>query len=305
MAAPPVNVEAVAETPALIEEATESITRILQGDVSQESILSLWATLGWPVAKAIVLILVAILLARWARSLVVRGATRARIEITLARFFGNLARWGVLILAAIAILQTFGVETTSFAAAVAAVGFAIGLALSGTLSNVASGVMLLIFRPFKVGDVVTTNGITARVHELELFTTSFDTFDNRRIIVPNSQIFGAVIENISHHKKRRIDVDVGVEYSASIDTTRDVLLKAAAALPQRLPDEDPVAYLVGLGDSSVKWSVRAWVDAADFWPAKAELTQRVKAALDEAGIGIPFPQMDVRVKEMAGAKNSV
>ncbi|TVQ59291.1 MAG: mechanosensitive ion channel family protein [Phycisphaerales bacterium] len=303
MATPPPSVNANGDNGAesgipIIEEASESISRVLQGDVSTDALMNLWSTVGWPVTKALLLIIVALMLAQWAKKLLIRAATKARVEATLARFFGNIARWGVLVLAAIAILQTFGVETTSFAAVVAAMGFAVGLALSGTLGNVAAGVLLLIFRPFKVGDVISTNGVTATVHELELFSTTFDTFDNRRIIMPNGQIFGSTIENISHHKRRRVDVDVGVSYAASIDRTREVLTEAAAGLPHRLPDDPPAVMLSGLGDSSVNWSVRAWVDAADFWPAKDELTRRIKMGLDDAGLEIPFPQMDVHVKAM-------
>jgi len=155
--------------------------------------------------------------------------------------------------------------------------------------------MLLIFRPFKVGDVVRVADVFGTVDEIELFTTAVDTFDKRRIIVPNNQIVGAIIENVSYHKQRRVDVSVGVEYAADIDQTRAVLEKAAASVEQGLKDPAPQVVLGDLGDSSVGWTVRVWVNAGDFWPAKEAATRAVKTHLDEAGIGIPFPQMDVHL----------
>ena len=162
-----------------------------------------------------------------------------------------------------------------------------------TLGNVAAGVMLLVFRPYKVGDVVKVNDVTAKVDEIELFTTTFDTFDNRRIIMPNSEIFGNTIENISYHKTRRVDVAVGTAYEADIDTARQTLMAAAMAVEGRIEDPAPVVYLNELGDSSINWTLRVWVNAPDFWAVKDRLTRDVKYALDKAGIGIPFPQRDL------------
>jgi len=209
-----------------------------------------------------------------------------------------MVQYLILILGVIFALSKFGIDVTAFAAMLAAVGFAVGMALSGTLSNFAAGVMLLVFRPFKVGQVINAAGITAKVHEIELFTTTFDTFDNRRIIVPNSAIFGATIENISFHTERRVDVNVGVEYSADIDQTRQVLEKAVASLTNVIQgDGRGTQVMLGdLGDSSVNWVVRAWVPASEFWPSKEALTRAVKTHLDDAGLGIPFPQMDIHVK---------
>lgn len=286
-------------TEQMLDDAQRGVAGLLEGDASAENLMLIWTSVGWPIAKAILLLLVAILLARWIARLVYSATTRAKVEQTLAKFFSNLARWLVLVLAVLAILQTFGVETTSFVAVLAALGFAIGLALSGALSNVAAGVMLLIFRPFKVGDFIVTGGVSGTADEIELFTTSFDTPDKRRIVVPNSSIFGNIIENISHHKVRRVDVSVGVEYSADIAQTRKVLLEAAQSIEAVKEDPAPAVVLADLGDSSVNWVVRAWGDAADFWPTKDLLTECIKNALDEAGIGIPFPQMDVWVRRMA------
>jgi len=190
------------------------------------------------------------------------------------------------------------------AALVAAAGFAIGLAFQGTLSNFASGVLLLVFRPFKVGDFVNAGGVTGQINEIDLFTVTLDTPDNRRIIVPNSSISGGTIENISFHKHRRIEVLVGVEYAADIDHTRRVLTEAAEALRPQLIDGHDRGYAVildNLGASSVDWKVRFWVASANFWAVKEQLTGEIKRRLDGAGIGIPFPQMDVHVIGMGAS----
>jgi small conductance mechanosensitive channel len=188
-----------------------------------------------------------------------------------------------------------GVELVAFVGVIAASAFAIGLAFQGSLSNFSAGVMLLVFRPFKVGDVVNVAGETGKVDEIGLFTTTMDTPDNRRLILPNGAIFGAVIENITHHPIRRVDVAVGTDYTADLDRTREVLLKAAVEIPDQVPDKEPVVVLGELGASSVDWSIRVWVDAANYWPTKDALTRSVKNALDEANISIPFPQMDVHM----------
>lgn len=281
--------------PSEFEQAATGLwEKISSGDLNQITLAEIW-TIAQPIVIAIVLIVVVLLMAGWAKRLTVKATTKARIEVTLAKFFGNLVKWAILVMGAVTILQTFGVEATSFAAVLAAMGFAIGLALSGTLGNVAAGVMLLVFRPYKVGDVVKVNDVTAKVDEIELFTTTFDTFDNRRIIMPNSEIFGNTIENISYHKTRRVDVAVGTAYEADIDTARQTLMAAAMAVEGRIEDPAPVVYLNELGDSSINWTLRVWVNAADFWAVKDRLTRDVKYALDKAGIGIPFPQRDLNL----------
>lgn len=260
-----------------------------------DNAMHLFETYGLPAIKAIIIILVAAIIAGWARRMTVKAITKAKVEVTLAKFFGNIVRWAILVIAGIVILGLFGIETTSFAAVLAALGFAIGMALSGSLGNVAAGVMLLIFRPFKVGDVVNVAGVTGKVDELELFTTTLDTPDNRRIIIPNGSIFGSVIENITHHPVRRVDVNVGVEYSAAIDKTREVLEGAIKTIEGQAPGKDPAVVLVDLGNSSVNWTVRVWAPTPDFFAVKERTTRAVKMALDNADIGIPFPQMDVHL----------
>jgi small conductance mechanosensitive channel len=293
-AAEEANVADQLATSEVAEAATSIWGKIVAGDFDAITTAEIMGVL-LPIGQAIVLILLVLLVAGWARRLVTSAATRAKVEITLAKFFGAIVKWAILLLGAITVLQTFGIQATSFAAVLAGLTVGIGLALSGTLGNVASGVMLLIFRPFKVGDVVSVAGVVGSVDEIGLFTTSVDTPDKRRIILPNNSIVGAIIENISHHDTRRVDVAVGVDYGASIDDTRKVLEKAAASIPQGLGDPAPAIVLLDLGDSAVNWAVRLWVNAGDYWPVKDALTRAVKVHLDEAGIGIPFPQMDVHL----------
>ena len=275
---------------------TPSQTSYLNMEISdiQSALEDLAMTFLPKVAGVIVLLLGAWIVARWLSGRVTKALSH-KLDITIARFFGSLIKYGVIIMAVLGCLRIFGFETTSFAALIGAAGLAIGLALQGTLSNFSSGVMLLIFRPFTVGDVVSAGGVTGKVVDLSLFTTEFDTPDNRRIIVPNGQIYGSTIENITFHDTRRVDVSVGTSYPASIPQTRDVLLAAVQGIEGLHAEPAPVAYLVDLGDSSINWSVRVWSNTPDYWAVRERVTQSIKSALDEAGIGIPFPQMDVHL----------
>jgi len=247
-------------------------------------------------AGVLVALFIAFIVAGWVRRIVTRGCERAKIDVTLGKFFGNAARYVVITLAVIACLGVFGIETTSFAAVIGAAGLAIGLAFQGSLSNLAAGVMLLMFRPFKVGDVVNAAGQVGKIDEIELFTTRMITPDNRLIIVPNSAIFGGTIENITYFDTRRVDVDVGTEYPANLDDTRKVL-EAAIEKVEHLSEPAPQVYLDSLGDSAIIWKLRVWAKTADYWAVREKLTYAVKTSLDEAGIGIPFPQMDVHFDE--------
>ena len=248
-----------------------------------------------PGIGAFVMLIAAFVVAGWTKRLTFKALQKANVEITLTKFFANFARYVVLIVAVVAILGYFGIETASFAAVLAAAGFAIGLAFQGTLSNFSAGVMLLVFRPFKVGDVVSVNGVTGAVEEIELFTTQMNTVDNRRLIIPNGSIFGSTIENITFHDKRRVDVSVGTDYGADLKKTRQVIEDAARSVNGKLENEGVEAYLVGLGGSSIDWEARVWCKPEDYFVIKDALTEAVKVKLDEAGIGIPFPQMDVHM----------
>jgi len=267
-----------AELPSFITDNTEMIT-----------------SYSLKVIGVIVIMLIAWIIASWASRTAAKGLKKASIDLTLSKFIAKMIRWAILLMAVLGCLGLFGVDVTSFAVVLGAAGFAIGMAFQGSLSNFAAGVMLLVFRPFKVGDVVRVAGETGKVNEIELFTTTLDTPDNRRLILPNSTIFGAVIENVSHHATRRVDVSVGTDYTADLDHTREILNKAAFSVEGILKDPEPVIFLSELGGSSIDWSVRVWSNAADYWAIKEALTRAVKIELDNANIGIPFPQMDVHL----------
>lgn len=233
--------------------------------------------------------------ARKVESIAERALTRMKIDMMLVRFTANIVRWGILTLVIIASLGAIGIKTTSFAAVLGAAGIAIGLACQGVLGSLAAGVLLLVLRPFKVGDFVRAGGETGTVVEVGLFTTLLNTPDNRRLIVQNKNVFGGNIENITHHPRRRADIPVGVTYDADIDQTRAVLEEAARATPGGLEDPAPVVWLDSLGDSAVNWSVRVWAPTSDFGAVRQALIRSIKTHLDRAGLSIPYPQMDVHL----------
>lgn len=252
------------------------------------------------IVLVLVLLLVGWILAGWVGMIVRRAIGHTGLDETLARFLGRFARWGILLLVIVVCLNTFGVEATSFAAVIGSAGIAIGLALQGTLSNFAAGMMLLMFRPFNVSDAIQVAGQTGKVNAIGLFTTTLDTFDNRRLVIPNGVVFGSTIENISFHDQRRVEVSVGVAYGADIDQTREVLTQAVETVPGVLETPGPAVVLLDLGESAVNWSIRVWADAAEFGNVKQATVRAVKLALDEANIEIPYPQLSVHTRSSAG-----
>lgn len=241
----------------------------------------------------IVALVFALVVAGWAKRGVRGALERAKVDSTLTRFFANITRWTILVLAIVGCLGVFGIETTSFAALIGAAGLAIGLGFQGSLSHLAAGVMLLVFRPFRVGDWITVASQTGAVDGIDLFLTTLDTGDNKRIFIPNGQIFGNVIENITFHDTRRVDVVVGTHYEADLDKTRAVLEELLNAVPERLPEKDTQVQLAALADSSINWNLRVWVATADYWPVRERLLEAVKKRLDAEGISIPFPQLEL------------
>jgi small conductance mechanosensitive channel len=234
------------------------------------------------------------MVARWVSKIFLKFMKKSQLDETVGIFISKLIRWTVIVLGVISCLGIFGIQTASFAAILAGAGLAVGMALQGTLGNFASGMMILLFRPFKAGDTVTAAGQTGKVTEIDIFNTVLDTPDNRRLIIPNGAVFGSQIENISFHSTRRVEVSVGSDYSADLDQTRAVLEKAMN-IDGVLSDPEPAVALTELGDSSVNWKVRVWVNADDFWNVKDALTRSVKYAMDKASIGIPYPQMGLHL----------
>ncbi len=269
-------------------------------DIDLTGIIDTITQFGLDLVGAIVLLILTWIVSRWARGAVSKGLKKSNLDVTLTKFFSNMVGWSILVLGVIAILGIFGISTASFAAVLGAAGLAVGLAFQGTLSNFSAGVMLLIFRPFTVDDVIKAAGEIGRVHEIDLLVTKLDTVDNRRIIIPNSKIFGDTIETITFHPKRRVDIPVGVDYAADLDEVRAVLEKAAASIEGGLQDPPPQIFLGSLGDSAVAWEVRVWCNTPDYFDVYEAATRATKKALDDAGIGIPFPQLDVHVDGTVG-----
>lgn len=284
-------------------KASRDVSEALQG-LKQGDFQKAWPLLqGYvlPAVEVLLLLMVSYMAAKFI-SRVVSAPVQKRVDETLGRFIGKAVYYAIMLSVLIAVLGKFGFHVTSFAAVLASAGFAIGMAFQGTLGNFSAGIMLLVFRPFKVGDFINAAGITATVNEIDLFTTTLDTTDNRRIIVPNTAIAAGTIENVSHHTERRVEVKVGCDYSADLRKTREVLTVAAEAIKEKMIEGDGRGYQVvlgDLGDSAVHWSVRFWTTADNFWGVKEELTESVKNHLDEAGIGIPYPQIDVHVNNAA------
>lgn len=216
-----------------------------------------------------------------------------QLDETLFGFFASLARYAILTIAAIFVLGQFGIQTTSLVALVGAAGLAIGLALQGTLSNLAAGVMLLVFRPFKLGDFINAGGQSGTVKSIDLFTTELATPDNVQIIVPNGDIWSSAITNYSAHDTRRVDLVFGVSYGSDLQAA-ETILRAQIDADERIHTTPaPFVQVTNLGDSSVDFTLRLWCDAGDYWAIKFDMTRGVKDAFDAGGIDIPFPTQTV------------
>lgn len=255
------------------------------------------ATYGFDVLGAIVILLLGWIVAGWASRATRNAVDRIGwMDGTIKPLIASIVRYLVIVVTIVAVLNRFGVETTSIIAVLGAAGLAVGLALQGTLSNVAAGVMILFLRPFKVGDYVTAGGNGGTVAEVGLFTTELTTPDNVSIAVPNSQIIGGAITNFSKHATRRIDIVVGIGYSSNIDTAFAALTKLAEGDARVLADPAPQVSVRALADSSVNVGLRFWVNSADYWPTLFDFNKAVKETLDENGVEIPFPQRVVELK---------
>ncbi len=265
-----------------------------EGDFGQKLI-----DLGLKLIGVVVLFIVGRWVARKVGRVVEKSLKKKDFDKTLTKFFATVASTLVLIMVVLACLSIFGIATTSVAAILGAAGLAIGLAFQGSLSNFAAGIMLIVFRPYNVGDVVKIAGEVGKVDELGLFVTVLDTPDNRRIMIPNGKAFDGVIENITHHELRRVDVPVGTDYSKTVDETRAILQACIADVPGRVEGQPHAAYLAELGASSVDWEVRVWCNAADWFDVREQTIRAIKNHLDAADIGIPFPQMDVHLDKIA------
>lgn len=270
-----------------------------------ERLVELLSTWGLRVLGAVAVLVVGWTLAKWARRLARRSLERREVDVTLVPFAASLVYALVLTFVLIAVLGLFGIPTTSFVAVLGAASLAIGLALQGTLSSFASGVMLLLFRPFRVGDYIETADVNGTVESIGIFSSVLNTPDNVRTIVPNSEVYGKPIRNYSANETRRIDLVVGIGYDDDLQVAADAMRSVLEADERVLADPAPTVAVSGLGDSSVDFVVRPWCRSEDYWSVRFDLTRRLKEALDEAGCTIPYPQRDLHVLDMPEGRRAV
>lgn len=248
------------------------------------------------IAIAIVIFIVGKWMAKKVTQLVIKLLSKQKnMDETLLNFFDDIIYYVLLIVVILSALEQVGIETTSVLAILGAAGLAVGLALKDSLSNFASGVMIILFKPYKIGDVVTAGGVTGKIKEIHLFNTEFTTPDNQQILVPNSAVTSGTITNINAHETRRVDLIVGIGYDDDIKKAKNLLTKIVQSNDKVLIEEGITIAVSELADSSVNFVVRAWVNTPDYWDVKFSLTEKIKLSFDKEGISIPYPQTDVHV----------
>lgn len=270
------------------------LARLSSFEAVWASLAALATQYALSVVGAVVLIVVGFIVAgvleRWSEKLMrgVRG-----FDETLVRFLSKSVRYAVLVLVAIAVLGQFGVQTASIIAALGAIGLAIGLALQGTLQNIAAGIMLMALRPFKVGEYVSAGSVDGTIVEIGLFATELRTLDGLHVFAPNSQLWNTPVTNYSRAAQRRFDLAIGIGYDDDIELAEKILLDLADADDRVLADPAPGTFVSELGDSAVAVNLRCWMNGPDWWTTSRDLTKQAKLAFDKNGISIPFPQQDV------------
>jgi small conductance mechanosensitive channel len=250
---------------------------------------------GINIAFALVIFLVGKYIVGIITRLVKKIMVKAKVDVILVNFIGSIIKSVLLLFVVIAALDRLGVDTTSLIALIGAAGLAIGLALQGSLQNLASGVMLIIFRPFTAGDFIEAGGASGVVEEIGIFTTQMRTGDNKEIIIPNGSIFGGIITNYSKRATRRVDMVFGIGYNDDIRKAKEIIASVIAADERILDDPAPLIAIGELGSSSVNFNVRPWVKSGDYWSVYFDLNEKIKLSFDENGISIPFPQIDIHM----------
>jgi small conductance mechanosensitive channel len=270
-----------------MEQAEQLITQV-------QELLALY---GLKVLAALAILFFGRIAAKWGRRIVERVLERGKTDKIVIGFVGSIVYIGLMVFVVLAALSQVGIQTTSFIAIIGAAGLAIGLALQGSLANFASGFLLIIFRPFKVGDFIEAGGVSGSVESIQIFTTTLMTPDNKSIIVPNSNIYSGNITNYSAKETRRVDLVVGVSYDADLSKVKQILNEIASGDDRVMSDPAPVIAVSELADNSVNLVMRMWTKTGDYWGVYFDATETVKLRLDEAGIGIPYPQRDVHLYE--------
>jgi small conductance mechanosensitive channel len=277
------------------------VTDSFDFDALLATLQTLVAQWGLKLVGALAVFLIGRMVAGWARRTLRRVLDRSELDATLVPFTTGLLYYALLGFVIIAALGMVGVQTTSVIAVMGAAGLALGLALQGTLGNFASGVMLLVFRPFRVGDFIEAAGVAGVVQEINIFTTRLDTPDNVGIVIPNTAVWGTTIKNYAANDNRRVDLVAGISYADDIGLAVRTIQAVLDADKRVLPDPAPVIAVHELGDSSVNLVVRPWCRREDYWELRWYLTRQIKEELERAGCSIPFPQRDVHLRQVGTA----
>lgn len=262
-----------------------------------EKIMELLTLYGLKVVAALAIFIIGRWISKLFEKITEKIMEKRSVDPTIVSFVGNLTYFVLLTFFILAALSQLGIQTTSFIAIIGAAGLAIGLALQGSLSNFAAGFLMILFRPFKVDDYIEGAGTAGTVEKIQLFTTQLRTPDNKTIIIPNGKLTGDNITNWSTKGTRRVDLVVGIGYKDDIDKAKQVMANVLEEDERILKDPPPVIALKELGDSSVNFVVRPWVNSADYWNVYFETTEKIKKRFDEQGVSIPFPQRDVHIYE--------
>ena len=271
---------------------SEQQTTAIEAALAQagELIVSYALSAAGAIAVLILGFIVAGVLSRWTRNGLVKFHT---VDLTLAKFLSKVVKYAILVLVFVTVLAQFGVKTTSIIAALGAAGLAIGLALQGTLANVAAGIMLLVLRPFRVGEYIEAGSVSGTVQEIGLFTTELRKADGLFLMAPNSEIWSQSITNYSRYETRRLDITIGIDYDDDMEQARSTLMALAQADDRILPDPAPTTFVNSLDDSAVTIGLRAWTRTSDHLPVMWDMTEKVKSRFDEVGISIPYPRREI------------
>ncbi len=276
---------------AVVADSTDKVMEIL------DTIQSIAVTYGMKAIGAIAVLIIGMWLAKLLTSLIKKAMDSRKVDPTLTGFVGGMAHVAMQAFVVIAALGILDIPVASFVAVLGAAGLAVGLALQGSLSNFAAGVLMIIFKPFRLGDFVEAGGATGSVQEIGIFTTVLNSPDNKKMIVPNSQVMGGKITNFNANGTRRVDLVAGISYSDDIDKAKSLIEGILAADERVLKDPKPTVAVVEMADSSVDLVVRPWCTGENYWGVYFDTTEAIKKKFDEADITIPFPQRDVHIYE--------
>ncbi len=281
-----------------MNENTSAVSSSTPDNIDWTNLDFLWTVVinyGGKILGAIIILILARWVGKLIEKLISKSLAARKVEQTVIRFVGNMTSMAILAMGVLASLSTLGVQTTSFVAIIGAAGLAVGLALQGSLANFAAGFLMVIFRPFKIGDYVEIAGTQGVVNSIEIFTTGLCTTDNKDVIIPNAQVMEGVITNFSSQETRRIDLLIGVSYDADLQQTRDVLTQAVKSVEGVLEEPGTQIAVAELGDNSVNFVVRPWCSGPEYWNVRFAVLEEIKKQLDAASIGIPYPQRDVHL----------